>query len=58
VFNEQHLPCLLRDCVAYYNGERVHTKLRDAPAGLQRREAPNGGDGRVLITDKFPQTAY
>ena len=31
VFNEQHLRRLLRDYVAYYNGERVHTRLRDAP---------------------------
>ncbi len=31
VFNEQHLYCLLRDYVAYYNAERVHTRLQDAP---------------------------
>ncbi len=31
VFNEQHLQCLLRDYIAYYNDERVHTRLQDAP---------------------------
>jgi hypothetical protein len=31
VFNEQHLRRLLRDYVAYYNAECVHTRLRDAP---------------------------
>jgi hypothetical protein len=30
VLNEQHLYRLLRDYVAYYNDERVHTRLRDA----------------------------
>ena len=31
VFNEDHLRRLLRDYVAYYNAERVHTVIRDAP---------------------------
>jgi len=31
VFDEQHLRRLLRDYVDYYNAERVHTRLRDAP---------------------------
>jgi hypothetical protein len=31
VFNEEHLRRLLRDYVDYYNSERVHTGLRDAP---------------------------
>jgi len=30
-FNEQHLQRLLRDYIAYYNADRVHTRLRDAP---------------------------
>ena len=30
VFDEPHLRRLLRDYVAYYNAERVHTQLRDA----------------------------
>jgi transposase InsO family protein len=33
VFNEDHLRRLLRDYVAYYNAERVHTVIRDAPMG-------------------------
>ena len=31
VFNEGHLRRLLRDYVAYYNADRVHTVIRDAP---------------------------
>ena len=31
VVNEQHLKSLLRDYIAYYNADRVHTRLRDAP---------------------------
>ena len=31
VLNEQHLHRLLRDYIAYYNNERVHTLLGDAP---------------------------
>jgi hypothetical protein len=31
VLNERHLHRLLRDYIAYYNDERVHTRLRDAP---------------------------
>ena len=31
VFNEDHLRRLLRDYIAYYNNERVHTRLQDAP---------------------------
>jgi transposase InsO family protein len=33
VFNEEHLRRLLREYVSYYNAERVHTRLRDAPEG-------------------------
>ena len=33
VFNEGHLRRLLREYVSYYNAERVHTRLRDAPEG-------------------------
>jgi putative transposase len=29
--NEQHLRRLLRDYISYYNDERAHTRLRDAP---------------------------
>jgi transposase InsO family protein len=31
VVNEQHLQRLLRDYITYYNADRVHTRLRDAP---------------------------
>ncbi len=31
VLNEQHLYRLLQDYINYYNHERVHTRLRDAP---------------------------
>ena len=31
VVNEQYLQRLLRDYIAYYNADRVHTRLRDAP---------------------------
>ena len=31
VLNEQHLHRLLRDYIAYYNDERIHTRLLDAP---------------------------
>jgi len=31
VLNERHLHRRLREYVAYYNAERVHTRLRDAP---------------------------
>jgi len=33
VFNEDHLRRLLREYVDYYNDERVHTSLQDAPVG-------------------------
>ncbi len=31
VFNEDHLRRLLHEYVSYYNAERVHTRLQDAP---------------------------
>jgi transposase InsO family protein len=42
VFNEEHLRRLLRDYVAYYNAERVHTRLEDAPEGrpIEARPSP------------------
>ncbi len=33
VFDERHLHRLLSDYVAYYNSERVHTSIDDAPDG-------------------------
>jgi hypothetical protein len=43
VFNERHLRRLLNEYVAYYNADRVHTQLRDSPAGrsTEHRPSPN-----------------
>ena len=42
VFGEPHLRRLLADGVAYYNGERVHTRLGDSPDGrpIEARPSP------------------
>jgi hypothetical protein len=41
VFNEDHLRRLLRGYVTYYNKERVHTHLRDAPVGRAVEARPS-----------------
>jgi transposase InsO family protein len=41
VFDEPHLRRLLRDYVVYYNAERVHTELRDAPTGRPKETRPS-----------------
>jgi len=43
VFNAGHLRRLLCDYVAYYNAERVHTVIRDAPEGrtIEARPSPD-----------------
>ncbi len=41
VFNEDHLRRLLRGYVTYYNKERVHTRLRDAPVGRAVEARPS-----------------
>jgi transposase InsO family protein len=41
VFNEDHLRRLLRDYVSYYNTDRVHTTLQDAPEGRDIECRPN-----------------
>jgi len=43
VFNEEHLRRLLRDYVNYYNTERVHTRIQDAPEGrpIEARPSPD-----------------
>jgi hypothetical protein len=46
-FNEQHLRRLLRDYVAYYNAERVHSQLQDAPAGRPTQTRPSP-DAKVV----------
>ena len=40
VFNDDHLRRLLREYVDYYNDERVHTSLSDAPAGRPVQSRP------------------
>ena len=47
VLDEEHLRRLLRDYVGYYNTERVHTRLRDSPAGraIENRPSP---DAKVI----------
>ncbi len=39
--DEPHLRRLLRDYVDYYNADRVHTELRDSPAGRQIERRPS-----------------
>ncbi len=41
IFNEPHLRRLLRNSVDYYNADRVHTELRDSPAGRQIERRPS-----------------
>ncbi len=40
VLDERHLRRLLREYVDYYNDERVHTQLRDSPAGRPTEGRP------------------
>jgi transposase InsO family protein len=41
VFNKDHLRRLLREYVDYYNDERVHTSISDAPAGRPVKSRPS-----------------
>ena len=41
VFGERHLRRLLADYVAYYNAERVHTRLGDSPEGRPIETRPS-----------------
>jgi putative transposase len=41
VVSEDHLRRLLREYVAYYNTERVHTSIGDAPEGRAVQEQPS-----------------
>jgi len=43
VLNEDHLRRLLREYVDYYNNERVHTSLQDAPVGRPVESRPSSG---------------
>jgi hypothetical protein len=49
VFDEWDLRRLLCDDVAYYSTERVHSQLRDAPAGrpTETRPAPDARVGEL-----------
>ena len=47
VFNEEHLRRLLRGYVSYYNAERVHTRLQDAPEGRPIEARPSS-DTRIV----------
>jgi transposase InsO family protein len=41
VIDENHVRRLLREYVDYYNRERVHTRLRDSPAGRPTQKRPS-----------------
>jgi len=41
ILNEDHLRWLLREYVDYYNAERVHTSLQDAPTGRPVETQPS-----------------
>ena len=48
VLNEDHLHRLLREYVDYYNNaDRVHTRLRDSPAGRPAENRPSS-DARIV----------
>ncbi len=42
VFHEDHLRRLLREYVAYYNADRVHTAIGDTPTGRAAEARPSG----------------
>jgi len=41
VINEKHLHRLLCEYVDYYNEDRIHTRLRDSPAGRPTENRPS-----------------
>jgi hypothetical protein len=41
VLNDDHLRRLLREYVDYYNDERVHTSIADAPGGRPVESRPS-----------------
>jgi hypothetical protein len=43
VLSEDHLRRLLREYVEYYNTERIHTSIGDAPAGCSSETKPSDG---------------
>jgi len=51
VLSEDHLRRLIREYVAYYNTERVHTSIGDSPAGRSSETKPSG----VAKTIRLPR---
>jgi transposase InsO family protein len=49
VFGESHLRRLLADYVAYYNAERVHTRIGDSPEGRPTETRPFPAAGVVGV---------
>ena len=49
VLSEDHLRRLLREYVAYYNAERVHTSIADSPAGRSSETKPSGGAKMIRL---------
>ncbi|MHC4101874.1 MAG: integrase core domain-containing protein, partial [Planctomycetota bacterium] len=49
VLGEDHLRRLLREYVDYYNAERVHTSIGDAPAGRALEHRPSSDAAVVAL---------
>ena len=43
VLSEDHLRRLLRECVEYYNTDRVHSSIGDSPVGRSSETKPSAG---------------
>jgi putative transposase len=49
VLSEDHLRRLLGEYIEYYNAERVHTAIDDAPAGRMSETGLSGGAWLVRL---------
>jgi hypothetical protein len=49
VLNEAHLRRLIREYVGYYNAERAHTAISDAPTGRESEPRPSSGARVVAL---------
>ena len=49
VLSEHHLRRLLREYIEYYNAERVHTSIGDAPEGRPPETRPSSGAKVVAL---------
>jgi transposase InsO family protein len=63
VLGEDHLRRLLRDYVTYYNADRVHTRLEDAPDGRPVEARPSfdaklAGLPRVGVVGSFTSSHH